>query len=169
MNDFTATLTSALEQMKPMIAEEFEALVRRRVAEFRDRFLMENGRFSRDAYNSHAGAAMHRSLAGYISLKTKDVRDDIGEIAARYADDVFAAMIGKLSRKIGAVDSVTSVTMYGHDQFTVVATMGDRTVRVQQSRIINVSPKGKPFHQWPARIYVDGAAISEAKFKKLAA
>lgn len=39
-------------------------------------------------------------------------------------------------------------------------------VRIEQSVILNVSSKGKVSNQFPARIYVAGKFVSEAKFKK---
>lgn len=90
--------------------------------------------------------------------------------AQRYADEQIAAFTSKLTKKLGDLTEVEIRDIdIGGFQFFITGRKGDAQVRVEQSRIINFSKLGKPYHQWPAIIYVDGKKVSEAAFKKLAA
>ena len=90
--------------------------------------------------------------------------------ANKFAEEQVAGFIAKLSAKLYGTTDVTVVradTFAG--RFQIRASLGGRHVYVEQDRVFKVSPKGKYFYQWPARIYVDGKFTPEEEFKSLAA
>jgi hypothetical protein len=52
-------------------------------------------------------------------------------------------------------------------RFRIVGIKNDRSICIEQDRIVNVSPKGTLFNQFPARIYVNGKFTSAAAYAKL--
>lgn len=90
------------------------------------------------------------------------------ERARAYADAVVESWEGKIQGKLGELEGAEVHAMTGL-AFTITGTRAGRRVRIEQTCIINVSPLGKLFNQFPARIYLDGKFTSEAAFRKLAA
>lgn len=80
-------------------------------------------------------------------------------------DDLVAKLDGKLGDHLVSVD----VKRAQGDGFLLLSgeLENGSTVVVEQNKILNVSSKGVLYHQWPARIKVDGKPVSEAAFKKL--
>jgi hypothetical protein len=95
------------------------------------------------------------------------VLDDerVRKFAESNADAIIAQCVAKLVEKLGALDSVEILDFHGFQRFTVRGVRNGHTVAVEQSMIINVSPKGKLFNQFPALIYVDGVKVSAAKLE----
>lgn len=93
---------------------------------------------------------------------------EIERLARRAASEAFEAMVWKLCAKLGDVEAVKLVRCSsGNGTFTLTCKRGDDKIVIEQDRIINCSSKGKLFHQWPARITVNGKKVSEAAFKKM--
>lgn len=94
----------------------------------------------------------------------------VAKEATAYARDQVDSFIFKLTRKFG---DLTNVTVHFADtnalECTITGEQAGHKVYIQQDRIINTSKNGKPFHQWPARLTVDGKRVSEAAWKKLVA
>ena len=94
----------------------------------------------------------------------------IAKEAVNYARDQVDSFILKLSRKFG---DLTNVVIHFADtgalECTITGEQAGHKVFIQQDRIINTSKNGRPFHQWPARLTVDGKRMSEAAWKKLVA
>jgi len=170
-------LIAGLEHIKADIAADFVSYTTRRVERFLAKHLTEvtdwqgNVRigFPRNFYNTEPSREWATIRDFVIQPEYSISEKAISRAAESYAERVFSSMIGKLAEKLFAIDHVDGIRMHGHDQFELYATMGDKEIRVEQQRIINWSSLGTPFHQWPARIYVDRQFISEAEFKKLAA
>lgn len=95
-------------------------------------------------------------------------QDWLTKQAEVYAELTIADFVAKLTKKLESLTDVEVLWANG-DKFTITGKLGDRKVTVHQDRVFKVSPKGTPFHQWPARIYVDGKFTPEVSFKKLAA
>jgi hypothetical protein len=88
--------------------------------------------------------------------------------AAAWAKAEVEAAAAKLIAKVGGLKHVKIVGAPERGSFILVGHHANyATVRVEQSRILNVSSKGKLFNQWPARIYVDNKPVSEAAFKQI--
>ena len=175
----TNGLRAALAACKPGIAQSFVALVTRIHA----RMVADLGPALRGVGNSYAHAKSYRCVVspfivaagGDNSLSiTRDDADRVLDIdrlqavAKQHAEAVVAAWEVKITKKMGEVDGAT-VTQVDDVTFTVLGTKGDRAVRIEQRMIMNVSSAGRFFHQFPARIYVNGRFTSEAAYQRLAA
>ena len=86
--------------------------------------------------------------------------DKVAALAARNADAVIAECVAKVCD----LDAVAVHDFYGYQRFTITGTRNGHSVVLDQQMIINVSPKGKLFNQYPARITVDGKAVPAAQF-----
>lgn len=94
----------------------------------------------------------------------------VEKLSARLAEDAIESMILKLISKLGRLEKATLLSVdvnTGCMQF--FGSIDGNNVFLEQARIINCSSKGKLFHQWPARITLNGEKVSEAAFKKLVA
>jgi hypothetical protein len=94
---------------------------------------------------------------------------DPARVAAKaneYAEDVAEMMQGKIMSKAGQLDNPEVKALDG-GRFHLAGEIGGKPVRIEQNIILNWSKYGTPFNQFPARITVDGKAMSEAEFKKL--
>ena len=94
----------------------------------------------------------------------------VEKLSTRLAEDAIESMILKLIAKLGRLEEATLLSVNvntGWMQFS--GSVDGKKVFLEQSRIINCSSKGKLFHQWPARITLEGKKVSEAAFKKLVA
>jgi hypothetical protein len=88
------------------------------------------------------------------------------QAAVAYADAVADSMRGKIMDKAGELDAPELQHLTGMN-FKLTGTMGGKKVAIEQDTIVNTSPLGTLFNQFPARIYVDGKFTPEAAFKKL--
>jgi len=93
-------------------------------------------------------------------------KEKLKVVADKYATLTVLAWQQKIVSKIGNITDIQCHSL-NSTGFYITGKLGTLNVRVEQNIIVNVSSKGKLFNQFPARIYVDGKAISEAKFKKL--
>ena len=178
----TTTISEAVESMIPQIAAEVYTYVAAQVAATlnnQDGKIRRDGKMSRAAYQ----------FAGYIRSFCADVPADetddwsfqsqyngnpdwtiVPERVARFAAATAIASAHSWETKlIGKLGAVTDVTIedHGAGNLTVRGTFDGSAVTLEQQRIINVSSHGKLFHQFPARIYVDGKATAERAFKGL--
>ncbi len=87
--------------------------------------------------------------------------------AKRYGEDVSLQWYRKMKFKLGDLGNVDVSEPGRGGEVIITGNLGSARVRVEQHTIINVSSRGTPFHQFPARIYVDGVFKSEAKYKAL--
>ncbi len=83
----------------------------------------------------------------------------------KYGEATALAWYHKMLMKAGFLTGV-KVVMKGGD-LTVTGTHQGDKIRIEQQTIINFSSLGTPFHQFPARIYMNGKFVSEAAYKKL--
>jgi hypothetical protein len=168
------------------IAESFDALVPAMAADYRahihrqiDRLEARHGnvgsipRRDEGAMSAAAGIRTFMDAAeGEVVRRPSSplVRnsDRIADFAERQARDVVAAFVQKLERKLGDLDHV-EMTRTDGAAFTLTGTLGGRRIRVEQTVVFKASSRGRPFHQFPARIYVDGRFTPEADFQRLAA
>jgi hypothetical protein len=87
--------------------------------------------------------------------------------ATTWAKSTAMQWFDKIVVKLGEVEEVRDNTIGYGTWVRVLATKAGRKVTMEQQMIVNVSPKGTLFNQFPARLYVDGKFTSEAQFKKL--
>ena len=108
-------------------------------------------------------------LAGHVDTYSRPLMRSLDDAlvqrwAEQEADLMINSCIDKLCKKLGALDSAEVLDFYGFQRFTVTGVLNGHRVRVEQSMILNVSPKGKLFNQFPALIYVDGKKTPESRF-----
>lgn len=85
--------------------------------------------------------------------------------AKDYGDQAALDWFHKTNAKLGDVSSVEMGAPGSSMQ--VVAERDGKKIVLDQQRIINTSPKGKLFHQFPSRLYVDGKFVPEAAYKAM--
>jgi len=90
----------------------------------------------------------------------------LAQNAEKYGEEVALTWYNKMQSKVGGLSNV-SVTDPASGWVILTGNHGKDKVQVRQQRIINVSSRGTPFHQFPALIYVNDKFLSEAAYKKL--
>lgn len=168
-------IITKFDALKPGLAADFTAQVTRIVEEL----IAAHGKNIRKLHASWGtDGNRFRAVRHFIQYDSNTMTANpvgvnteyLAKKAQQYADDQIAAFTLKLVRKLGALTEVSIIDLnIGGFTFDITGKLGIYAVRVQQSRIINVSPKGNLFHQWPALIYVEGKKVSEAAFKKIPA
>jgi hypothetical protein len=91
----------------------------------------------------------------------------LGRNAQAYGERVALEWYNKMRAKLGDLESVTVVDAGTGGDVLIKGRIKGHDVAVEQHRIINASSRGLLFHQFPARIYVDGKFMSEAAYRKL--
>lgn len=87
------------------------------------------------------------------------------EAAARlHATETCLAWHRKAWSKLGELDAAT-LTRDGDFEYRVCGLREGHQVTLRQRLILNVSGAGKAFYQFPARLEVDGAAMSEQSYR----
>ena len=94
--------------------------------------------------------------------------EKLARVAKKYGEEVSLTWYRKTNEKLGGVADVT-VSDHRDGVLSVTGMLGGKVVLLSQQRILKRSPKGLLFHQFPARIYVDGKFTTEAAFKKMVA
>lgn len=88
------------------------------------------------------------------------------EKADEYGDLVATQWFYKTSEKLGKLEDAEVVADSSGDVI-VRGKRNGKTIEMRQQRILKCSPKGVLFHQFPARIYVDGKFTTEAAYAEL--
>ena len=101
-------------------------------------------------------------LGGEISLN----EDWLVKKAREYGDDCAEAFIAKLTRKLDGVDDL-ALTWSSHSgiRFGIAARSGEDAITLAQDSVLKTSTLGLPFHQFPARMRMNGKAITEAALR----
>lgn len=165
------SLAAALATMEPRIAEQFEGRVRHAWQQ-----LIAIPRYASNPYAAGSDFGNYQLLAAAKPF-IKSERDASGQKtyalddarlatgAAEYAREAAQEWHAKITEKVGALRDATLAYGHGAD-LAVDGTRDGKAVSVRQQMIVNVSPKGKLFNQFPALIYVDGKKTSEAAYKR---
>lgn len=163
-------IANALEVFKPLVAQDYTNAVVSQVNALAAKYDLTDRKVTVDLANSWGeDGNRFRSLRNFVNTKTGGIYQEWLEKKAKaYAEDSVNAMVFKLVAKLGNLENVT-VSGLDHTALTVTirGTLHGAAVVLTQQRIINVSPKGKLFHQWPALIYVNGKKVSAAAYAKL--
>ena len=174
-----AALLPTFDALKPGLEADFIANVTKRcdtlIANYPEGFRQLSGQWGRDANE-------YRQLRSFINDTTYSARVKgeaptrttnhvyIAKQAKTYADDQIAAFTHKLLAKLGDLNDVVIHNLSPNAfTFRISGTKLGHKISIEQNRIINVSPKGTMFHQWPSRIYVDGKFTPEKAYKALEA
>lgn len=102
-------------------------------------------------------------LANSSAIESEFVPESLDNEAQKYATGLISAWIEKIMEKIGNCDSV-EVPVYSSGSYIVHAVKDGHKVQLRQSRILKHSSQGTPFNQFPARLRVDGKAVSKDEF-----
>ena len=170
-------LRAALEAAKPDVAASYARIVRSTF----DRMVADLGPSLKNVGNDWTWARVHRNTVALnlgreqIDRPDRPGRPDtryfideerLSRNAAMFADAAVETWEGKIAGKLGELEDAEVRRMDGA-RFNITGSRDGRTVRIQQEMIINVSSQGKPFNQFPARIYVDGKFTSEKAYQKM--
>lgn len=165
-------IVSQLESLKPEVAKEFRESLTPQVQRLLEKWQSgeDMEQYHRDtrgrdkqleAFITFEGVYADRVAIGIDSEK-------IERESHAYADHQIKVLIHKLIQKIGNLKDVEVHNLRaGSGEFSLTGTLGEQKVSIHQKRIINASALGNLYHQWPALIYVDGKAVSEAQYRGL--
>lgn len=167
-----AVVAAALETRKPMLAESF---VRWTTRQF-DSFVQQFGPTLKGVYNSRKSKSFREQVAPFITREqgekpweqgpVKLNTEKLAKAGAEYADAAVEAWIGKINEKLGELENA-EVLGFDGAEFAIKGERAGHKIFIKQQQVMKVSSKGTWFHQWPARIYVDGEFTPEAAYKKM--
>lgn len=161
-------LTAALEAHKPDLEARFVSFTTNRF----NRLIEQFGPSLRGIYNSDQcrnwGAIAGCTVRLGDRINSEYALDDarLAAAAKSFAEQTVAAWATKIEAKLGDLTDAEVRHLDGA-RFRITGTKGDRSVSIEQDMIVNVSPKGTLFNQFPARIYVNGKFTSAAAYAKL--
>ena len=177
----TTTIRAALEAEKPAAAEEFERYIREYWTGFVAEFGDDTFELSKWSYNFTSKGEYFRQRRRVVypftrehvvdGVKREFLCDDwLAKAAIEYANRTIDQMIAKLEGKTGDLVGVEVVRIVaGALEVILQGSRGGDSVKIEQRRIMNTSPRGNMFNQYPALIYVNGKKTSEAAYKRSAA
>lgn len=112
---------------------------------------------------------IRRDIADHKRFVRSGVIDALAIITAvdEVVDAEIEATLPKMVLKLGRAQ-VSKVDMQRGGAVHILAHLDGHEVRVEQQRILKVSPLGRLFCQWPSRVYVDGQFTPEAAYAKMA-
>ena len=104
----------------------------------------------------------------------KNLRTEMGafnpaklqKLADEYGEQMATKWANKLECKLENVEGV-EMRNAGRGSFTFTGRREGKAIRVEQQTVTKVSNRGTWFHQFPARIYVDGKFTSEKAYKEM--
>ena len=162
----SSIIASALAAYRPAIAEQYIRIVRHHF----NKMVIDHGPNLAGVVNSWTHARTYTGLVRqFIRRADGDViLDDfrLAQAAAAYAEAATVEWQSKIISKVGDLTDAEVIHLDGHN-FEITGTRQGRKVKITQSIILNVSSKGLPFNQFPARIYVDGKSTSASAYAKL--
>lgn len=158
-------VSAAVDARKPDLVEDYKRYVSDRFAAM-VRDLGEDLAGLGKKENEGRRKFYENTLRPIMAPGRKINADKLQQRATEYADGVADSMRGKIMDKAGEIDAPELQHLNGMN-FKLTGMMGGKKVSIEQNTIVNVSPLGTMFNQFPARIYVDGKFMPEAAFKKL--
>lgn len=168
----TDALKDAMLVYAPALAADYDDFVRRQFKAIAD----DLGSELKGVYSSPRWARSFQAIRDSVHQEVSDFgrkstysldETKLKQNTKRYGEQVSLEWYGKLREKLGELENVTvSPPNRGGDVTVTGEHKGDK-VRIDQQRIFKVSQLGTPFHQFPARIYVNGKFMSEAAYKKV--
>jgi hypothetical protein len=168
----TDALKESMLVYAPALAADYEDYVHRQFKAITDdlgtelKGVYSSRRWSRSFQAIRDSVRQEISSSGRTSTYSVD-ETKLKQNAKRYGEQVSLEWYGKLREKLGELENVTvSPPNQGGDVIVTGEHKGDK-VRIDQQRIFKVSQLGTPFHQFPARIYVNNKFMSEASYKKV--
>jgi len=182
MND---ALNNALDALRPAIATEYKEWVTKVFFSMTARF----GADLKNVYNSRSDSRTFSCVVArnvdhlevekmWVDAETKTFHPQklayflnptrLEKNAQEYAQAQVDSWRAKIQGKMGELESAKVEWFSQSGQFTITGVKNGRAIAIHQTRIMKTSSRGLLFHQFPARIYVDGKFTSEAAYKKMA-
>ena len=168
----TDSLKDSMLVYAPALSTDYEDYVRRQFKAIVDdlgtelKGVYSSSRWARPFQAIRDNTHQEVSSSGRSSTYSLD-ETKLKKNAERYGEQVSLEWYGKLREKLGELENVTvSPPNQGGDVVVTGEHKGDK-VRIDQQRIFKVSQLGTPFHQFPARIYVNDKFMSESAYKKV--
>lgn len=159
----SAVVGAAVDAMKPQLAVSYAEFVERAL----DDLVRRLGPKLEGVANSGSYKFYDRTIRPVIDQKTMTISNEAMKRASdSYAEAVAAGWKDKIMSKAGELDNPEVKRMDGNT-FAITGKRFGKEVVIFQDMIVNVSKLGTLFNQWPARIRVDGRAISEAAYKAM--
>jgi hypothetical protein len=166
-------IDAAFESLKPELADRYIRTVRN----YFDAIVEKFGPAARGVHNSYDAAGYRVYVApnvnrvsenGIVHANAEIYIDEVKLAlnAERHAEQAALAWRDKIVAKISDLENV-EIKKFGGSNFLISGHRGGKAVAIDQNVITNVSPRGKLFNQFPARIYVDGKFTSEKKYHAL--
>lgn len=159
-------LEKAIESFKPNLIDVYKTQV---TAIYND-IVKKLGPQLENVYNDWTYARTFRGMVApnittVDKVKTLD-QDKLVKNAIQFADDVVVRWHSKI---VGKLENITDITYTRIDalSFSIVGKRDGHRVAINQQVILKMSSKGTLFNQFPARIFVDGKFMSEAKYKQM--
>jgi len=168
----TDALKESMLVYAPALAADYDAFVRRQFKAIIDDLGPELKGVYRSSRWARSFQAIRDSLHQEVSSSYRSSTYSLDESklkqnAKRYGEQVSLEWYGKLRAKLGELENVTVSPPNRGGDVVVTGNHKDDKVRIVQQRIFKVSQLGTPFHQFPARIYVNGKFMSEDSYKKV--
>lgn len=170
-----ATIHAALLARIPALAESTESLLRAQFAGLLGQF----GENMKGICNSRSYSVWVNTIRGLCDrAEPSDKKpwehdrgvytlndEKVARAARRIAEGAATAWEAKINAKLGELDDAT-VHADGV-RFMISGHRAGKKITIDQDMIVNVSPKGTLFNQFPARIYIDGKFTSAANYAKV--
>jgi hypothetical protein len=109
------------------------------------------------------------SIARFVNRHLHSLVLDVeylDKYAHRYGIDTATIWYGKMASKIGAATQVSVVRNQLSSNVSIFGEINGQKVEIDQQIVFGRSCRGRHYHQFPARIYVDGKFTTEAAFAK---
>jgi len=149
------------ESYKPELINRFKENVNRVYNDIKK----DLGPEFKGVYNSWTWARIFNTVVNpFFNQKDKTInKNAVNNAAERYANDTILTWESKILEKVGMLEE-SKVDYLDGMRFSISGTKEGNNVFIYQDMIINISSKGLLFNQFPARITMNGKAISAKKF-----
>lgn len=163
-------IKTALEAFKPELEARFVSFTTRGIERMIEQFGpsvkgIANSRFYKN-WSENLRPFTRRAGVGSPNDPITISHERIATHAKLFADATVEAWNAKIEAKLGELDNA-EIVEGGGMEFTLTGTRNGHSIRIVQDMIVNVSPKGTLFNQFPSRIYVDGKFTPAATYAKL--
>jgi len=163
-------MEQAIEALIPTVAANVAALWRRQF----ERLVEQFGPTLDGVYNSESCSLWRdviRPLCNAVEVSRSRNKYELSDIkiaaaAQKYAEAAAKEWSTKIVNKLGDVEYHGFKRFHGCN-YLIHAARDGHDIRLDQQLILNSSPKGNLFNQFPARIYVDGKLVSEKAYKEM--
>ena len=148
------------ENHKPILEQKFKDNVYRTF----NNIVEDLGPELKGVYNDWTWAKVFSNVVKPVYLNGSINEERLNAFAKNYAYNTVENWKAKINEKLGDLDN-GEVHNLNDTSFSITGTKEDHKVYIEQQMIVNISSKGTLFNQFPARMYLDGKAISAKKFK----